>query len=237
MLKFKIHKIRWCKFNKLQDRARILQLLEWLVEASYLIMFLGSSRIKVVLMELKANTLRDPVAPKECRIKTRMLWTKTLSIDKTTVLWTKVGWCITQCMEVEVQEYPCHKINKYYILLDRWTESRPTKIYRVELVPKDQCQTEALSILTIPFTSRLRIRPESLEAWLDIKQELIPCQQLVQIHTIKLIKNSSNKRVKSLTQWWKYKVSSLDKISAKRDQVQRFQLRKSNRFKTWRVEW
>jgi len=186
-------------------------------------------------MELKANTLKDLVAPKECRIKIRIVGNKILSIDKITVLWTKVVWCITQCMEVEVQEYPCHKINKYCILLDRWMVLQPIKTYRVELVHKDQCQTEALSILTIPFTSRLRIRLESLEAWLDIKQVLILCQQLVQIHTAKLIKNSSNKRVKSLTRWWKYKVSNLDKILVKRDQIHRYQLLKSNKFKTWKV--
>ena len=52
----------------------------------YLIMFQASNRIKAVLMELKASILRGLVVPKECRIKTRMLATKTLSIVKTTVL-------------------------------------------------------------------------------------------------------------------------------------------------------
>jgi len=187
-------------------------------------------------MELRASILRDLVVPKECRIKTRMLATKTLSIVKTTVLWTKVAWCITQCMEVAEQAYLCHKMDKYCNLLDRWVESDPTQIYRAELVHKDQCQTEALSTLTILFTLRLRIKLELLEAWLDIKQEPIPCQRSVQIHTIKQIKSNSSRQVKSLIQWWKYKVSNLDKTLAKRDQILRYQLLKSNRFKTWRVE-
>jgi len=86
MLKFKIHKIKCFKFNKLQDRAKILQLLEWLAEALFLIMFLASNRIKAVQMELKASTWRGLVVLKECRIKTRMFQIKTLSIVKTTVL-------------------------------------------------------------------------------------------------------------------------------------------------------
>jgi len=49
-------------------------------------MFQDSSKIKAVLMELKANTLKDLVAPKECRIKIRIVGNKILSIDKITVL-------------------------------------------------------------------------------------------------------------------------------------------------------
>lgn len=188
-------------------------------------------------LELKANTLRGLVGPKECRIKTRMPQIKILSIDKITVLWTKVGWCITQCMEVEGQEFPCHKINRCCILQDRWVVFPLTKMVRVELAHKDQCQIEAQLILTIPYTLRLRIRLELLEAWLVTKRGLIPCQQLVQIHTIKQIKNNSNKRGKSLTPWWKYRVFNLDKTLAKRGQIHRYQLRRNSRFKIWKVEW
>lgn len=139
-------------------------------------------------------------------------------------------------MEV-VAEFQCHKINKSSNQLDRWTHLRRNKMLKLELALKGQCPTEVQLTPTILFTLKLRIRLEWWEAWLAIKQELIQCQQWVQTHITPKIRSNSNKRVKSLTPWWKYKVLFLDQTLVKQDQIRPYQLRKNNRFKIQRVEW
>jgi len=124
--------------------------------------------------------------------------------DRQTVSLTRQGWCTTRCTGVVAVA------NKFCSQRVKWVESQVQVGAREDLAHSDQCPIVAQSTLTTPFTSRLRIKQESLavlETWLGRRRERTQWVLWVQIHTTQPTKSSSNRLDKSLTQWWRCKES------------------------------
>ena len=164
----------------------------------------------------------------------RMLMGRTLraihSIDRRTVSWTRQAWCTTRCMAVVAVA------NKFCSQRVKWVELQVKVVAREGLAHSDQCQIVAQSILTTPFTSRLRTKQESLavlETWLGRRRERTQWVLSVRILITQPTKSSSSRLDKSLTQWWRCRESyQIIRLWTNQGQIRPF-LQTKSKVKAW----